>query len=210
MTSWFAPFLLQPRCLPTCPFHVFSVLCSLHFYVCPFWFSNLKTIQRSFNYRIMAGFYCDGAVHFLSNEPNTKNLIDEAEEIPSASEDPGLLRQGTDKASDWVGSLEGGGSRELAGGFTRLGAGVVWGLGRGRCRRGSGARLWSCRVWRSPGFYSAVPSFQGPIASYNSLFISQYHNFFVLLVFCCHVCKHRCSTFGLVQRVFHNAEALLA
>ena len=206
MTSWFAPFLLQPRCLPTCHFHAFLFrACFIFGFV--FCFSIFKTIQRPLNYRIVAGFYCDGAVHFLSNEPDTKNLIDK-EETDSSGEDHRAAPARKEKTFN---GLAGTGmiSRELAGGFTRLGAGVVLGLGRGRGRRGSGARLWSCRVWRSPGFYSAVPSFQGPFASFNSLFISQYHNFFSLFVFCCHVCKHCCRALVLVQRVFHDAEALL-
>ena len=108
--------------LLTCPFHAFSVLCSFHFCVRPF--LNFKTFQRPFIYPIKAGFYRDGVVHFLSNEPNTKNSIDKAEETPSASEDPRAApaRQAQDfrRWTSFADELEG-----LAGCFARLGAGIV-------------------------------------------------------------------------------------
>ena len=124
--------------LLTCPFHAFSVLCSFLFCVCPF--LNFKSFQRPFIYPIKAGFYRDDVVHFLSNEPNTKNSIDKAEETPSASEDPrgGSGKAGTRLPTGWAtleDELEG-----LAGCFARLGAGIV-----GPRSGGGGTR----RVWCS-------------------------------------------------------------
>ena len=120
----------------------------------------------------------------------------------------GRLRQGRHKTSDGGQALRmssrgspgaSQGSELASSGHSRGGGG----------RAGSGARLWSCSDWRSLGFYSAVPSSKGPFLSSNSLFISQNHNFFSLLVFCCNVCKHRYRTLVLVLRVFDDAEALL-
>ena len=172
-------------------------------------FLNFKTFQRPFIYPIKAGFYRDGVVHFLSNEPNTKNSIDKAEETPSASEDPRAApaRQAQDfRRGGQVWRMSSRGSPGASQGSELASSGHGRGGGG---QAGSGARLWSCSDWRSLGFYSAVPSSKGPFLSSNSLFISQNHNFFGLLVFCCNVCKHRYRTLVLVLRVFDDAEALL-
>ena len=136
-----------------------------------------------------------------------KNSIDKAD-IHSAREDnPGSSgKTRTRLPTEWARLEE---VERACRALRKLGAGVV---GRRGVGRGAGAwscaRLWSCSVWQSPGFHSAVPHARVLTSRLISIFFLQYHIFFSLLVFCRHVCKHRCSFLVLVKCVFDDAEAL--